>query len=240
MIPCMPESLRRSSLTEQLIDAMRERIADGRWPVDQRIPTEAELVSMLGVGRNTVREATRALSHAGLLETRQGHGTYVRATSELAGALRRRATSARMLEVLEVRRALETEAAGLAAQRRTADDLDRLRTAQADRLARCQAGDEEGLVDADLALHRAVVAAAHSPMLAELYDEISTALRNAIQHSTINNDLPDSDVPTIHDPLIDAIEARDPTTARAETIASLERHMEAHRTTLGKRRRNKP
>jgi len=223
--------LRRNSLTEQVIDAMRERMADGRWPIGDRIPTEAELVGMLGVGRNTVREATRALSHAGLLESRQGDGTYVRATNELAGALRRRATSARMLEVLEVRRALETEAAGLAAQRRTADDLGRLRTAQSERLERWEAGDEEGLVDADLALHRAVVAAAHSPMLAELYDEISVALRDGIHHSTTNHDLRDADVPTIHNPLIDAIEAGDATSARAETIAHLERHMAAHRTT---------
>lgn len=232
MIPCMSEPVHRKSLTEHVIDAMRDRMADGRWPVGDRIPTEAELVGLLGVGRNTVREATRALSHAGLLETRQGDGTYVRATNELAGALRRRATSARMLEVLEVRRALEAEAAGLAAERRTADDLDRLRTAQAERLASWKAGDEKRLVEADLDLHRAVVAAAHSPMLADLYDEIGVALRNVIHHSTINHDLPNADVPTVHDPLIDAIEARDATSARAETVASLERHMAAQRTNL--------
>jgi DNA-binding FadR family transcriptional regulator len=226
----MPESLRRSSLTDQVIDTMRERLADGRWPIGDRIPTEPELVALLGAGRNTVREATRALSHAGLLEARQGDGTYVRATNELAGALRRRATSARMVEVLEVRRALETEAAGLAAERRTADDLTRLRTAQAERLERWQAGDEEGLTDADLALHRAVVDAARSPMLAEIYDEISVALRDGIHHSTINHDLRDEDVPTIHDALIDAIEAGDAAMARAETIAALEQHLAAHRT----------
>lgn len=228
----MSVRIQRQSLTEQVIEAIRERIADGRWRVGERIPTEPELVEMLGVGRNTVREATRALSHAGLLEARQGQGTYVRATSELAAALRRRAISARMLEVLEVRRALESEAAGLAAQRRTADDLARIDRAAAERLARWEAGDQSGLIDADLALHQAVVAAAHSPMLAELYREITDALRSSISQATINRDLSDEDVPTIHTPLIDAIRARDATAARTETVAYLERHIAAQRASV--------
>jgi len=82
-------STRRSGLVDQVIDQLRQAIADGEWPVGQRIPAEPELVAALGVGRNTVREAVRALSHAGLLEVRQGDGTFVRATSELSGALRR-------------------------------------------------------------------------------------------------------------------------------------------------------
>jgi DNA-binding FadR family transcriptional regulator len=221
----MSPPLPRYSLTEQAIEALRERIAGGVWPVGGRIPTGAELGATLGVGRNTVREATRALVHAGLLETRQGDGTYVRANSELAGAMRRRAASARTLEVLEVRRALETEAAALAAQRRTDDDLSRLEAARTERLARWEAGDIDGVVDGDLALHRAVVAAAHSPMLAELYDQISLALRDAIRHLTINRGVSDDDLASVHDKLIDAIRTGDAKSARAETIAYLERHI---------------
>ena len=75
---------RRTGLVDQVIEQMRKAISSGEWPVGQRIPAEPELVSALGVGRNTVREAVRALAHAGLLEVRQGDGTFVRATSELA------------------------------------------------------------------------------------------------------------------------------------------------------------
>ncbi len=225
----MPQPLPRYSLTEQAIEALREQIAGGVWPVGGRIPTEGELVATLGVGRNTVREATRALVHAGLLETRQGDGTYVRANSELAGAIRRRAASARTLEVLEVRRALETEAAGLAAERRTDEDLSRLQAARTERLARWEAGDIDGVVDGDLALHRAVVAAAHSPMLAELYDQISLALRDAIEHLTVNSELADDDLARVHDKLIEAIRRGDAKSARAETVAYLERHIAQER-----------
>src|SRR5579884_1123883 len=80
---------RRTGLVDQVIEQMRGAISRGDWPLDQRIPPEPELVSALGVGRNTVREAVRALSHAGLLDVRQGDGTFVRATSEICGALRR-------------------------------------------------------------------------------------------------------------------------------------------------------
>ncbi|EPJ37730.1 putative Exu regulon transcriptional regulator [Streptomyces afghaniensis 772] len=81
---------RRSALSEQVIAALRAQITSGEWPVGSRIPTEPELVEQLGVARNTVREAVRALSHNGLLDIRQGSGTYVVATSELAGVMQRR------------------------------------------------------------------------------------------------------------------------------------------------------
>ena len=80
---------KRTGLVDQVIEQMRELVASGEWPLNQRIPPEAELVNALGVGRNTVREAVRALAHAGLFEVRQGDGTFVRATSELSGAVRR-------------------------------------------------------------------------------------------------------------------------------------------------------
>ena len=70
-----------------------------------------------------------------------------------------------------------------------------------------------------------------APQPSELYDEISVALRDGIHHSTTNHELRDADVPTIHNPLIDAIQAGDASSARAETIAYLERHMAAHQTT---------
>ncbi|EWM16430.1 GntR-family transcriptional regulator, partial [Kutzneria sp. 744] len=94
---------RRTGLVDQVIEQMRKAISSGEWPVGQRIPAEPELVSALGVGRNTVREAVRALAHAGLLEVRQGDGTFVRATSELSGAVRR-LVGDELREVLEVRR----------------------------------------------------------------------------------------------------------------------------------------
>src|SRR5699024_4155725 len=120
------DATRRSGLVDQVIAQLRAAITEGDWPLGQRIPTEAELAETLDVGRNTVREAVRALAHSGLLDVRQGDGTYVRATSEVSGAVRNLCGD-ELRETLLVRRALEVEGARLAAIQRDPDDLAELR-----------------------------------------------------------------------------------------------------------------
>src|SRR5882672_6616221 len=117
---------RNTTLADQVIGSLRDRITSGAWPVGSRIPTEPELVEQLGVARNTVREAVRALAHNGLLDIRQGSGTYVVATSELAGVMQRRFADADPRHIAELRSTLESSAASLAAQRRTERDLKQL------------------------------------------------------------------------------------------------------------------
>ncbi|HKS49845.1 MAG TPA: GntR family transcriptional regulator, partial [Amycolatopsis sp.] len=113
--------LRRESLVELTTSQLHDQITSGTWPVGSRIPAETELAEMLGVGRSTVREAIRALVHIGLLEARQGTGTFVRTLStEGWESLVRKAA---VLEVYEVRGGLEFQAARLAAARRTDKDF---------------------------------------------------------------------------------------------------------------------
>jgi DNA-binding FadR family transcriptional regulator len=210
----------RGHRVRQTIEQLRARILGGEWPVGGRIPTEPQLVAALGVGRNTVREAVRALVHAGVLECRQGSGTYVVSTDELAPVVARRLTDDRMAEVIEVRRAFEVEAARLAAVRRTAADLAALDSALADREAAWRGGRVDEFVEADAALHTAVVAAAHNAMLAELYASVGTAL-----HSTIAQAMGDVLTPeryVDHTRLVDAIRAGDPARAAIEAGAFLE------------------
>jgi DNA-binding FadR family transcriptional regulator len=159
---------RRAGLVDQVIDQLRNAIGSGEWPVGERIPNETVLVESLGVGRNTVREAVRALAHAGLLDVRQGDGTYVRATSEVSGALHR-LCGAELREVLQVRRALEVEGARLAAAHRTDADVAALRTllARRDECLGPDATDEFARADAEL--HLAVVRASGNHTLTELY-----------------------------------------------------------------------
>src|SRR3954454_19340021 len=95
---------RSGTLADQVIARLRAEITSGAWPVGSRIPTEPELVDEFGVARNTVREAIRALAHNGLLDIRQASGTYVVATSELAGVMQRRFTNAEPLHIAELRR----------------------------------------------------------------------------------------------------------------------------------------
>ncbi|PPA61421.1 FadR/GntR family transcriptional regulator [Micromonospora chalcea] len=210
----------RGHRVRQTIEQLRERILGGEWPVGGRIPTEPQLVAELGVGRNTVREAVRALLHAGVLVCRQGSGTYVVSTDELAPVVARRLTDDRMTEVIEVRRAFEVEAARLAALRRTPEDLVALDGALAAREAAWRGGRVDEFVEADAALHTAVVAAAHNAMLAELYASVGAALRSTVAQAMGEALTPERYVD--HGRLVEAIRAGDPQRAAIEAGAFLE------------------
>ncbi|RJL34490.1 FadR/GntR family transcriptional regulator [Bailinhaonella thermotolerans] len=201
------QSAQRSALVDQVIAQLRAEIAAGSWPVGSRIPTEPELSAMLGVGRNTVREGVRALAHAGLLEIRQGAGTFVRAASELAGAVRRRVADSEWREALEVRRALEVEAARGAASRRTEADMAGLEAALARREQAWSGGDVERFVEADVRLHELIVRAAHNRLLADLYADLGDAIRTTLRRSVGEGLCEDKYVD--HSRLIAAIRARD-------------------------------
>ncbi|TYB49220.1 FadR/GntR family transcriptional regulator [Actinomadura chibensis] len=209
---------RRSSLVDQVIEQLRGEITGGGWPVGAKIPPEPALAEALGVGRNTVREAVRALTHAGLLESRQGDGTYVRATSELSGAVRRRLETAELVEILEVRRGFEVEAARLAAARRTEADIAAIALALARRDAAWAAGDHDAFVEADLAFHTSVVEATHNRVLTDLYRDFSAALRASI--GAAGSLLEHADVP--HGPIAAAVEAGDADAATRAAHACLD------------------
>ncbi|WP_127354434.1 FadR/GntR family transcriptional regulator [Actinacidiphila soli] len=207
-------SPRRSALADQVIAQLRAQITSGEWPVGSRIPTEQQLVEQLGVARNTVREAVRALAHNGLLDIRQGSGTYVLATSELAGVMHRRFADAETGHVSELRSALEAAAARLAAQRRTERDIANLDAALDRRERAWESGDADAFVEADATLHLAVVAASHNPVLAELYADLGQVLR-AFLRADVGEELrPEQYVD--HARLVEAIRAGDGDTAATE------------------------
>ncbi|MFG2720231.1 FadR/GntR family transcriptional regulator [Streptomyces sp. NPDC048416] len=171
-------ALRATPLVEQATDRLREQIAGQEWPVGTKLPGENALAQMLGVGRSTVREALRALAGAGLVQARQGAGVFVIATEpeeNWSTKLRRAAVA----DVYEVRMVMEVEAAQLAARRRTGEDLTAIEAALAGRRGAGNGSTAE-FVDADIALHAAVVAAAHNPVLTALFTEFVPALRQGL------------------------------------------------------------
>ncbi|NGN64191.1 FadR family transcriptional regulator [Streptomyces sp. A7024] len=210
-------SPRRASLTDQVIAELRNQITSGEWPVGDRIPTEPELVEQLGVARNTVREAVRALANNGLLDIRQGSGTYVVATSELAGVMRRRFAGSRMRDFAELRSALESQAARLVAVRRTEQELKRI-DALLDRRERAwAAGDVAAFVDADATFHLSVVTASHNEILTEMYADLDAVLRDHL-HLEVGAELR-PEVYMDHGRLVDAIRAQNADAAGAEAAA---------------------
>jgi DNA-binding FadR family transcriptional regulator len=215
--------VRPGRLSDEVVAQIEALIASGEWPVGTKIPPEPELVAALGVGRNTVREAVRALEHAGVLEARRGDGTYVRATSDLGAALMRRARRATVGHVLAVRTSLERDAAVAAALHRTDADVAAIQAAVQARRAACDQPDRDAFVAADVAFHRAVIAATGNPVLVDLYAGLTEAVQRMI--SEIDQHDEDPGAFPGHEELAAAIAAGDPDAARA----AADRYLDAAR-----------
>ncbi|MER5948605.1 FCD domain-containing protein [Streptomyces sp. NPDC001904] len=211
------KSVGRKSLVDAVIDELRREITSGRWPVGEKIPPESSLVRTLGVSRLSVREAVRALVHAGLLATRQGDGTYVTASDEASVALTRMLADVADRDVEEVRQGLDLVAARLAARRRTPADLEELRATAERRRLHYEAEELKEFVDADIDFHLCVARAGHNPLLLDLYTTLSTALRDTILADDMRHSTTDA-----HQALLEAIEAADPVAADAAAQAILD------------------
>ena len=219
----MTSSIRRHLLTDQAADLLRARIASGEWEVGAKLPGETTLAAELGVGRSTVREAVRMLAGLGMVESRQGAGVFLRRSSPRQDWDRVLRTE-EIRHVVEVRHTVEIEAARLAASRRDEADVAALRRALDARSAASGAG-AAAFVDADIALHRTVVVAAHNPVLTELFETFVPRLREAMLDLTAALDLsagnePDADA---HRRLVEAVADGDAEEAVRVSTAHLER-----------------
>lgn len=217
--------VQRTPLADQAADLLLDRIRSGEWQLGAKLPGETTLGPQLGVGRSTVREAIRQLSGRGVLTTRQGAGVFVAALDapEDWGAVLRRTD---ILALIEARIAIESEAAALAAMRHDTEDLPVIRQALAAR--ETHRGEIERHVDTDTAFHRAVVAAAHNPILLELFDSFTPRLREAmIDMLRIRGSHGSTEDHSVHEAQVEAIVQRDAAKASALSREHLQALMNA-------------
>lgn len=201
----------RTNLADSVAESVRAEIVSGRWVVGERIPNEATLMEMLAVSRGTVREAIRALVSQGLLETRQGSGTYVKSVVDPTAALNRM-KHAGLRDLWEARTALDAEAARLAAIRHTQADLDRMRGLLEAR-GTVAAGRRDDFIRRDIAFHRSIVEASGNRAMMELYDFFTASIAETV-NSTLACDLPEPDA-AAHAAILEGIASRDPDRAAA-------------------------
>ena len=202
----------KRSLVDQALELLRWRISDGKWAIGERLPTVPELSAELGISRNTVREAMRVLAFSGLIEIRQGDGSYLRSMTDPLGTMRA-LSHCTLAQAQETRQILEVEAIGLAALRRTEDDLKGLREAL-ERSGELYHGDLEAYISADLVFHKRLVDAARNPALSELYQYFSSIV-GAQLRQTLNISPRRQSVFDLHSALLDAVENQDPERAKS-------------------------
>jgi GntR family transcriptional repressor for pyruvate dehydrogenase complex len=223
-----------AGVTHDAIESIRELIISGEWGPGTRLPREADLAAQLGLSRNSLREAVRALSLARVLEVRQGDGTYVSSLephdllepTRFATHLLRGQT---VLELFEVRRMLEPEAAAMAALRAD-DEIKIALRRELDRMF--AAGNRvEDLVEADAAFHDVIGQAPGNAVLRSLLQSLSTrTVRARLWHGMADRVALDT-ARAEHTRIYEAIVAADPDLARAATtmhIAGNEKWLREH------------
>ncbi|GAB5080642.1 FadR/GntR family transcriptional regulator [Arthrobacter sp. AD-310] len=170
--------LARLSAAEAVFNAIRGDIESGVFPVGSKLNSEAALAQNYGVSRSVIREALRSCTALGLTVTKTGKGTFVVA-DKVANDLTLGQYSAR--DLTEARPHIEVPAAGLAAERRTAEELETLRQLVA---SMAEENDPEAWVTLDSSFHAAIARASGNKVFASVVADIRDAL--AHQSETLN------------------------------------------------------
>lgn len=234
------------TLALQLVDTLAARIRGGQIAPGGRLPTEAALMAEQGVSRTVVREALSQLQASGLVETRHGIGTFVLDGADSTSFRIRPqqlATLQDVVAVLELRIGVETEAAGLAAQRRQPDNLRTMREALHSFSAAIEAGRDA--VAADFVFHSEIARATQNEHFAGLLATLGLQIIPRARLEGQNNSEPavESSPPTLdparlaylrrvhaeHESIYDAIAAQDADAARAAMRTHLANSRERRR-----------
>lgn len=208
----------RRNLTHATLDALGSAIVTGRYEA-RPFPTEAEIAKMLSVSRSVTREAVKMLTAKGLVSARPRHGTVVEPLTSwnlfdpdvLRWTLERKFSVELLRQFNELRKAIEPEAAALAALHHDPDDLEQMR-AGLRRMAAAQAGRGDSL-QADIDFHVAILRASKNPFYVQFRAMVSTALQTSIRFTNRIKGRVASVAD--HAAVADAIERRDPVAARA-------------------------
>ena len=215
-----PPARVRASLADRVVNCINEQVASHALKPGDRLPTETTLMSLLGVSRTVVREAISRLQANAVIETRHGIGSFVlEPRREPLGLDMVPATTlADLLAVMELRISLETECAGLAAQRASERDIANIRAALDAIEETGRAGGDSAA--ADLRFHVAVAGATGNRYFVDILTQMGAAL--IPRHRVDSPGLAHSDpvaymarVNAEHEGILDAIVRRDPEGARA-------------------------
>ena len=231
----LPTRQRARPLAHQLVEAIGDRIRDGRVAPGDKLPTEAAIMGEFSVSRTVVREALSKLQASGLVETRHGVGTFVVGLGDATPfriAPEQFATLRDVIAVLELRIGVETEAAGLAAQRRTPQNLAEMRTALVAFETAIAAGRDA--VGPDYQFHLEIARATQNPHFVDLMGTLGSKIiprarldpADALSEERlaylrrVNNE---------HESICDAIANQDPDAARAAMRTHLANSRERRR-----------
>jgi len=221
------EPIRPKKISEEIVSQVKQLISKGELKPGDRIPSERDLATMLGVSRPSVREAIMVLEAMGFVESRQGGGTYVKALTEasimnpLAKLVEKRDPEL-LRSLAEVRMGLESWSAYLAAQRATDSDIAEMRRLY--KIMEKQAAKGGWSPDVDAEFHYAITSASHNSLQMHVLDSIHSLFHATIQVALMEFYQQEGHVQlllTHHHDIMEAIAAHDPELARKKMMEHL-------------------
>lgn len=237
---------RTGSLTDELFAKLEAQIRSGALPAGSRLPSQKEIALSENVSRTVVREAVARLAAQGLTVSRQGAGVFVAETAEYRAFQITRdelQELADVIKLLEMRMAVETEMAGLAAARRTTADIGAIQDALAEMVA--LGDDPVASARADAAFHLAIARATHNEYYVRFVEFLG--LRLVPSRSLYLGDKPDdahqayaAKVLAEHEAIVDAIIRMDSARAREAARQHMHESLTRHSTRSASLRTRKP
>lgn len=212
-------------LSDQVAEQLSCEIKQGQLMPGDKLPTEASLVAQFAVSRTVVREAVARLKSLGLVDSRQGSGVFVNPQLPFAPLnfeARHAASQEAVIQMVEVRRALEAEVAALAAERRSPQDLSAIEHAVLALDAAVRAGGN-GVAE-DMRFHQTIANAAHNPFLTQTLAYLGQFLQGATQVTRANEarrvDFA-AEVRSEHQTILQAVQGGDAAAARQAAAAHM-------------------
>jgi GntR family transcriptional repressor for pyruvate dehydrogenase complex len=223
----MFEPVTEAGIPDSIIKQVKSLISTGKLQPWDRLPGERQLMKELQVSRSSLRQALQALESIGYVKTISGKGTYVQDPSDNAVTLLHsimlpwaEGNEKQLSELLEVRLVLEMEAAALAAERASKEDLELIHSALENIINAHQSRQLNYMVTANIAFHRSIVQATGNSLMVTIIDSIGTAMRDLSSFALrITGGLPES--VDEHRRIFEAITAGNSKAARAE----IEKHI---------------
>ena len=216
------QPIKAKKIYEEIVEQIRGMITGGELKPGDRLPAERDMAESLGVSRASVREALTALETVGILDIRPGEGTFVRRTSDSETfeslTLLLSVEQTPEVQMMEVRRILETESAALAAKRGTGADLQKI---QDSLLVMKTADSISEAVDADVRFHFAIAEATKNSVLLRIMNTVADLMHQTFRQDReklYSNPLLGARVIAEHEAILEAIQARNPDEAWAKML----------------------
>ena len=226
--------MERKTLVDTVADQLLDRIINGDIEIGSALPSEADIAEAANVSRLTVREALKSLRAKNVVNVQRGRGTYInppRAWTSLEATVRAAAHGVGennvSLQLLEVRRMIETGAAALAALRREAEDVDLLERHLAGMCKAAEAADVDAFVREDIAFHDVILRASGNVLVPAMYEPLGRLLAAGRRETSAVPVIQDHAI-AMHRAILKAIAAGD----AEESRLAMDAHMDQTQTDL--------